>query len=252
MQVPSAWDFTLGVAVAISALKVLDVFLSDKQKKWLDDRTLHAWHWLAEAKRKSLLNWLQRYYQSIAWTGVVLVSVYMTWAFEKALAPLPQVITVALFIFAIGLVFGLKIIRVTLAAPTLFRAVIRATIIVVITLTPAVMFFALVYAFNGDLIGLAKAYAAAAVAHQLTLGLALFALFYLCTLIFCVHLTVIAVIFWAVVALPLLVIYLLTVVLFCCEFIVRRIAEYPKGPIFVGSALLGAVAGVLRAMSAGH
>jgi hypothetical protein len=122
----------------------------------------------------------------------------------------------------------------------------------VVTLTPAVIFFALVSAFKGDLIGLAKAYAAAAVAHQLTLGLMLFALFYLCALILCVHLTVIAVIFWAVVALPLLVIYLLTVVLFCCEFIVRRIAEYPKGPIFAGSVLLGAVAGVLRAMSAVH
>jgi len=90
MQRPSVLDFALGVAVAIFVLAVLDVFLSDSQKKWFDDRTLHAWHWLAEAKRKSLLNWLQRHYQFIAWTGVVLVSVYMTWAFEKALAPLPQ------------------------------------------------------------------------------------------------------------------------------------------------------------------
>jgi uncharacterized membrane protein len=122
MQLPSVLDFTLGVAVAIFVLAVLDVFLSDMQKKWLDDRALHARHWLAEAKLTSLLNWLQRHYQSIAWTGVVLVSIYMTWAFEKALAPLPQVITGALFIFAVGLVFGLKIIRVTLAAPTLFRA----------------------------------------------------------------------------------------------------------------------------------
>jgi hypothetical protein len=251
-MLPSVWGFTLAVAVAIFVLKVLDVLLSDKQKKWLDDYTLRVWHWLAQAKRKSLLNWLQRHYQSIAWTGVVLVSVYMTWAFEKALAPLPQVIMIALCIFAVGLVFGLKIIRVTLAAPTLFRAVIRATIIVVVTLAPAAIFFALVQAFNGDLIGLVKAYATAAVAHQLTLGLALFALFYLWALILCVHLTVIAVIFWVVVALPLLTIYLLTVVLFCCEFIVRRIAEYPKGPILAGSALLGAIAGILGAMSAWH
>ncbi len=252
MQTPSVWDFTLGVAVAIFVLALLDVFLSDSQKKWLDDRTLHAWHWLAEAKRKSLLNWLQRHRQSIAWTGVVLVSVYMTWAFEKALAPLSQVITIALCIFAVGLFFGLKIIQFTLSAASLFRAVIRATIIVVATLAPAVIFFTLVSTFKGGLIGLAKEFAAGVAAHTVTLGLALFALFYLWALILCVHLTVIAVIFWAVVALPLLVIYLLTVVLFCCEFIVRRIAEYPKGPIFVGSALLGAVAGVLRAMSAGH
>jgi hypothetical protein len=83
-------------------------------------------------------------------------------------------------------------------------------------------------------------------------GLALFAPFYLWALILCVHLTVIAVIFWAVVALPLAVIYLLTILLFCSEFVVRRIAEYPKGPIFAGSVLLGAIAGVFRVMSAGH
>jgi hypothetical protein len=252
MQQPSVWDFTLGVAVAICVLAVLDIFLSDIEKKWLDDRTLRAWHWLAEAKRTSLLNWLQRHYQSIAWIGVVLVSVYMTWVFEKALAPLPQVITIALCIFAAGLFFGLKIIQLTLRTPSLFRAVIRATIVVVATLAPAVIFFTLVSTFKGDLIGLAKEFAAGAATHTVTLGLALFALFYLWALILCVHLTVIAVIFWAVVAVPLLAIYLLTVVLFCCEFIVRRIAEYPKGPIFAGSALLGAVAGVLRVMSTGH
>ena len=252
MRLPSLWDMALAVAIAVFVLAALDVFLSDVQKQWFDDRTLHVWHWLAEAKRKSLLNWLQRHYQSIAGTGVVLVSVYMTWAFEKALAPLPQVITVALCIFAVGLFFGLKIIQLTLRAPSMFRAVIRATIIVGVTLAPAVIFLTLVSAFKGDLIGLAKEFAANAAAHKLNLGLALFALFYLCALILCVHLTVIAIIFWAVVALPLAVIYLLTILLYCSEFVIRRLAEYPKGPIFAGSLLLVAIAGVFRVISAGH
>jgi hypothetical protein len=137
MRLPSVWDIALVVALAVFVLAMLDVFLSGKQKEWLDDRTLHVWHWLAEAKRKSLLNWLQRHFRSIAWTGVLVVSFYMAWAFEKALAPLPQVITVALCIFAVGLLFGLKIIQLTLRAPTLFRAVIRATIIAGVTLMPA-------------------------------------------------------------------------------------------------------------------
>jgi hypothetical protein len=160
MRMPSLWDIALAVAIAVFVLAVLDVFLSDNQKQWLDNRTIYLWHWLSEAKRQSLLNWLQRRYQSIAWIGVVLVSVYMTWAFEKALAPLPQVITVALCIFAIGLLFGLKIIQLTLRAPSLFRAVIRATIIIGVTLAPAVIFLTLVSAFKGDLIGLAKEFAA--------------------------------------------------------------------------------------------
>jgi hypothetical protein len=245
-------DLALVVTVAVFVLAVLEVFLSARQKQWLEDRALHVWHWLAEAKRTSLLNWLQRHYQSIAWTGAVLVSAYMTWAFEKHLAPLSQVVPIAFCIFAVGLFFGLKMIQLTLRAPSLFRAVIRATIIVVATLAPAVIFFTLVSTFKGDLIDLAKDFAAGVAAHTVTLGLALFALFYLWTLILCVHLTVIAVIFWAVVALPLAVTCLLTILLFCSEFVVRRIAEYPKGPIFAGSLLLVAIAGVLRVMSAQH
>jgi hypothetical protein len=252
MLPPSVWDFALGVAIATFVLKVLDVFLSDAQKAWLDNRTLRAWHWLAEAKQKSLLNWLQDFRPSIAWAGVVIVAVYMTWAFEKAVAPPSQVITVAILIAAVGLWFGLRIIRVILAAPTLSRAVVRATVVVVITILPAVIFFGVVYTFSGDLIGLAKSFAAAAAAKQMTLGLAPFALFFLVVLILCVHLTVIALIFWTVVAVPLLAVYLLTVALFSSEFVVRRIAEYPKGPILAGSALFGALAGVFRILSGGH
>jgi hypothetical protein len=115
-----------------------------------------------------------------------------------------------------------------------------------------VIFFGSVYTFQADAIGMAKEYAAAAAAHTLTLRLALFALFYIWGLIFCVHLTVIAIIFWLVVALPLAVIYLASIILFCAEFLVRRIAEYPKGPIFAGSLLLGAISGVFRIMLAHH
>ena len=108
------------------------------------------------------------------------------------------------------------------------------------------------YAFQSDLLGLAKEYAARVAAHTVTLGFALFALFYIWGLILCIHLTVIAVIFWLVVALPLIAIYLLSILLFCSEFIVRRIAEYPKGPIFAGSVLLGAVSGIFRVIFASH
>lgn len=248
----SVWDITLAIAIAVFVLTLLDVLLSDKQKQWLDDRTVRVWHWLADAKRKSLLDWLQGHRRLIAWSGVILVSVYMAWFFKKALAPVTQVVPIALCIFAVGLFFGLKIVRSTLSASSLFRAVVRATIIVGITSAPAVFLFGSVYAFQGDLLGLAKEYAAAVAAHTLTLGLALFALFFIWGLILCINLTVIGIIFWFVVALPLAVIYLASILLFCSEFIVRRIAEYPKGPIFAASLLLGAISGVFRVILASH
>jgi hypothetical protein len=109
----------------------------------------------------------------------------------------------------------------------------------------------LVFIFKVELLGFARAFGVAVASNELTLVQALFAFSYLWAFILCFHLTVIAVIFWAVVALPLLAIYLLTIVLFCSEFIVRRIAEHPKGPIVAGSVLLVALLGVLRIILTG-
>src|SRR5258707_9729921 len=108
---------------------------------------------------------------------------------------------IALCIFVVGLFFGLKIVQITLRAASLFRAVIRATIILGITVTPAVALFSLIYIFKDELLNFANEFATTAAAQKLTIGLALFALFYLSALILCVHLTVIAAIFWTVVAL---------------------------------------------------
>jgi hypothetical protein len=38
--------------------------------------------------------------------SVVIASIYMAWSFEKALAPITEVVLVALSIFAVGLFFG--------------------------------------------------------------------------------------------------------------------------------------------------
>jgi hypothetical protein len=91
MRLEAIWDTALVVAGVASVLKLLEVFLSDTQKQWLADRTVRLWHWLAEAKQQSLLHWLQgyrRFSRLITRTGVILVSIYMVWAFEKALAPI--------------------------------------------------------------------------------------------------------------------------------------------------------------------
>ena len=58
---------------------------------------------------------------------------------------------------------------------------------------------------------------------------------------FSVHLTVLALIFWATVAVPLMLIYALSAFLFISEVIVRRTAEYPKGPISAISTFFFAV-----------
>jgi hypothetical protein len=60
------WDIFLVTTVAVGVLATLEVLLSDSQKQWSADRTLYVWHWLAEAKQNSLLDWLRQHYRLIA------------------------------------------------------------------------------------------------------------------------------------------------------------------------------------------
>ena len=57
--------------------------------------------------------------------------------------------------------------------------------------------------------------------------------------------TIISVV-WVFLFVPLIAGYLLSPVLYISEFIIRRIAEYPKGPLLALSAFLGAVASLLK------
>jgi hypothetical protein len=53
-------------------------------------------------------------------------------------------------------------------------------------------------------------------------------------------------VYWASAVLPLLFAYAAMAVLFVVELVVRRIAEYPKGPILALSAACGGIAAALK------
>ena len=54
---------------------------------------------------------------------------------------------------------------------------------------------------------------------------------------------------WAALFVPFVLAYLLSPILFISEFVVRRIAEYPKGPLLALSAFFGAVAALLKSFA---
>ena len=82
-----------------------------------------------------------------------------------------------------------------------------------------------------------------------TLGVALSMLLFLLSYVFSIHFMVLTLIFWIAVAIPMFVIYGISGLLVIAEFAVRRIAEYPKGPILAISALVFAVGALLKALS---
>ena len=248
-------DAAIVVGILFFVLTLLEIFLGESQKRWINDKVLFLWLWLSEAKKQSLLEWFRKRYRSIASVAVLLASAYAAWAFRNAVIPSPAVsaIALALVTIGIGFWFGLKIIRLTIHATSLLSAFLRASLFVGIAVMPLTIFFVIVLAFKDAFLSMATSYAnsvaTGAPATLGTLGAALSMLLFLWAYVFSVHLTVLALIFWVTVAVPLLVIYGVSALLLITELIIRRIAEYPKGPILAISSLLFAVGALLKALS---
>ena len=49
-------SFMIFVGVSMAAAKLIDFYMSDGQKKWLDDKVVHMWDWLDRAKRVPVLD----------------------------------------------------------------------------------------------------------------------------------------------------------------------------------------------------
>jgi hypothetical protein len=242
-----------GLVASTSLLVIftlLDIFLSDNQKHRLQIQALHLWSWLDDAKRRSLLRWLQDRSRLLTVIAVTLATPYAVWVATNALRRSfdAGVITIALVLFSLGLLIGLKVIRITLRAPTLFWATVRATLFVLLITMPIVAFFLLAYHFKEMLLDMAHSYTSGVAAGKLRLVDAVSALLFIFGYVFVVHCTVIALIFWVTVTGSLLVIYTITIMLFVAELITRRIAEYNKGLLFAGIALMTALAPLLKVL----
>jgi hypothetical protein len=77
-----------GLVASTSLLVIftlLDIFLSDNQKHRLQIQALHLWSWLDDAKRRSLLRWLQDRSRLLTVIAVTLATPYAVWVATNAL-----------------------------------------------------------------------------------------------------------------------------------------------------------------------
>jgi hypothetical protein len=56
------------------------------------------------------------------------------------------------------------------------------------------------------------------------------------------------VIFWLPIAIPLIIIYVASAFIFVAEFVIRKLAEYPKGAIVAIALILAALVALLKAV----
>lgn len=233
----------LVLSASVGVLALLDLLLSEQQKSGIADYTLRFWALLADLKKLRFADFFRNLFVRIGLallaTGVILTGLFFA---SPILVPLLMVFSMTMgealniailflslllitIIVIIGAVWlGQKVIFLVLRPAHELYVAVRAVV------TGAILIF-LSAAFVENLDRLPEG--------SLFLPVLLF-LFYVSLA------SVMLLVYWGSAVLPLLFAYAATVALFVLELVVRRIAEYPKGPILALSAACGGIAAALK------
>ena len=217
------------LSVIVAFLASFDLLTSPNQKAAIANQTLKLWNWLDESKRLSFLQVLRRRRTRIMLSAAAAV-ILATWLVVTSIHDNLLDFSAIVFIFAGCCIVSALIyltVTFTLTPQSLTGIFVRATLILLVAIAPIIhqRYFPMgeqlsvlyVHFRTGELLAILAAS--------------------------------VFVFFWLWVAVPLLFIFLITCTLIVGEFIIRRIAEYPKGVILAASILLGTVAAILKAVS---
>jgi hypothetical protein len=220
------------LSVAVIVLKLVDLFLSQAWKTWLSNSAIKTWNALDEAKAWSFADWLRKP-RAIWWLAVsltILMICFQLWL-ERLREKLPDYTSPGQLQTFLGTAFiGITIL---LMARLIFARILRFNSMVqlsgrLLILLICVGIVYVVLAISIDkLLGERPA-----VAVPLMFVFAPVTIILLCVL---------------AVFLSMAMAYLAGATLYVGEFVVRRIAEYPKGPVLALSALLGGIVALIRA-----
>jgi hypothetical protein len=237
-----------GLTVAVAALGVilasLSIGLGDAQKQKLKDDVIQFWNWIDDAKAYLLLDWLRRYHIWTVCSALILECAYVAWIVRSALAlnagNASGTLLIGLIVAAPSFWLGLKIIRTILRASSLSGAFFRATLLLAVSLLPIAVIFALAPAFSRSVLP-------SLLTSQPTLGIALLQLLTILGYVLSVHCTLVVLIFWAAIAIPVGIIYALSIIVYTFELVIRRLAERPNA-LLVTATLLGLIATFLKVL----
>jgi hypothetical protein len=177
-------------------LGLTDLLISDAQKQSISNELTRAWLWLDERKSVSYTDRLRTRGMQI-WLPLGITSIWFFQILLDRSGPnLPSLVLVSL----IGLASGAGI-WFTARAPTDRSAILRASICCLMSLAPLGAIF---------------------LVPEMDLGLAIFLVAAGLVTLFVLMPTVVA---------PLILVAVLTAALKVAELVVRRLLEYPKGPV---------------------
>jgi hypothetical protein len=237
-------NLLLGLFGVIFVLALAEFLLSEEQKNQVTSATLRTWNLLDELAKLSFLSWLRRRkaHWAISATAAILPALF----WESGIDTASALILALVGLLTIGV--GPPLIAYSVGGRSAVSVFIRSVLVIVLMVLSAIAIQMAVTiwllpepdlsAAKGSLHEEAERYVTQILSSTgyrkiMMVGAALYALVGLLSLIILV---------------PLVLIFVARVVLAILEFLVRRIAEHPKGPILAASGLAGAVIAFVKAL----
>jgi hypothetical protein len=239
------------LSVAVIALKLADIFLSKAQKEWLSNGVVRFWNILDECKGWSFADWLKKP-QAKLWfaitlgLGIAVVNGYTyivdaDYPFNQWKVQIEGAqrtvgggrtgllnFFVAVLYGVLAFVVTLYFVRPIFAKLLEFRSATHLSVRLVIILVGSWTIYLLLSIVRHELVRGGWWYTGVA-------------LWYLAGLIAILNVCA------ATIFISIAMAYVASGTLYVGEFVVRRIAEYPKGPVLALSALIGGIAAVIKA-----
>jgi hypothetical protein len=231
-------NLVIVLSVVVGAFALLDIFLNDKQKAKLSDFVTRVWNWLDDARRLRYLDWMRRKpVKRVAMIAAPLVAVSVIYLLMFLLLDdddkdflIWKVFEESWIFLCSTLAGGILTIWIILSARSTHMMMLIAVVILFLLAAPWIDYLLLDQFFLTLMSTPNQSFAFGEAGAFMIIGLMVFP--------FCLAILV-----------PLTCIYLIVVCLAVGEFIVRRIAEYPKGPILAGSGAVGSIVAVIKALS---
>lgn len=208
----------LYLGMGVGLLTLLDMFLSNDQKATIERWSIAMWHWIDSVKRLSFMNWFRRRGPRN------LVPIVASFLIVIAFLGLHEIGLVLLY-GVVGAIVARLLLELLLRARTRRGFVLRASISLVVPAIPVALFILFIQTIDPD------------------------SGFWAINLVIVIVLTLfisLAFAFWVIAMLPFVIAVVATIGLSVAEFVARRIAEYPKGPILAASAIFTAAIAIFK------
>lgn len=234
----SAADTVIAIGIITAVVGLVDILLSQIQRDLIAKLSLTVWYAVAIFRGRSLSFWLERYvYIKYAFLfALVLIALFGGFAFGNRDVSFErsgiQTVGFLIFILLLSFLLGLIAFHWVVRGRTPLWALARATICLILIPLPLVA--VVIYAVQNK---------ENLIPHgSINITQALYVIAY----VGAIFSTVVLVIFWTAVAIPVACLYFLIVTLTTLEFVARRVAETSKGPLAAIAVLITVIGAIAR------